>query len=239
MESIWVIYKITGMCGRAYVGATKNGVRARWRQHQRDASYGVDTYLYRAMRKYGAGWFSVQILCECASKEEAKRAERAMITVHNTYANTGNGFNLTYGGDGNWGWKPSTETKARIGVKSAERMANNPDYSRKMVSGHTKDSRKRPGNRDRAISMGHAKKGIKLSEYQREKLRTASIGRVKTESEIAKLKAKRPKGIWKNPPEWTAKMKRTKRSDSLHREALRMRGEPARSALRKETARHG
>lgn len=209
MNETWHIYKITGNCGRAYVGVTKRGATVRWKQHQRDCASGADTYLYNAMRKYGVDWFSLQVLCECYSAREAKTCERALIASHNTYAHSGRGFNLTYGGDGNWGWKPSAKTKEKIGAKSAERMAKSPEYLKNMIAAQN-PHQKRPWNRDRAIAMGHAKKGIKLSEEHIRKVRASSVGRIKTQETRDKLKANRPKGIWKPTKEATEKMKATK-----------------------------
>lgn len=233
----WTIYKITGNCGRAYVGLTSRKVIVRWANHIRDAANGSETFLHRAMRKYGVGWFSVATLCECYSKREAVTAERALIAAHNTYAHAGSGFNLTYGGDGNWGWKPSHEVRAKIGAKSAERMAANPEYVRKMVDGHNSSTRKRPSNSARAAEMGRSKKGTKLSPEHAAKVRVQLIGRPKSDETLAKMRSTRPKGEWKPPQGWVDKMIVSKRHRGwcrkMYQLALNKRGENARFANRR------
>lgn len=209
-DDIFYIYKITGNCGRSYVGVTKRTVMLRWKQHMKDASNGSTTVLHRAIRKYGAGWFTTTTLTECYSKREASVCERAMIATHDTFCHNGNGFNLTCGGEGNWGWKPSSETKNKIGQKSKERIALNPMYVRNMISARGLGSA-RPGNSKRAIEMGHAKKGIKLSEDHKRKVSLAGFGRIKSESTLQKMRINRPKGIWKPSPESVEKMKATKK----------------------------
>lgn len=50
MSEIWYIYKVTDGSGRGYVGVTKRTVLARWKQHVKDATAGVNTALYYAIR---------------------------------------------------------------------------------------------------------------------------------------------------------------------------------------------
>lgn len=215
MTRIWRIYKATGKCGRAYVGVTTQTVQKRWEQHIRDARNGAPYLLHRAIRKYGTGWFSVEELTVCFSKREAIVCEKALIAAHDTYAHAKNGFNLTYGGDGNWGWKPTLETRKKIGAKSAERLAANPEYVQRMIAARTGPPPVTQKKRDRAAAMGRAKKGIKLSDEHRAKISAAGVGRVKSPETIKKMKALRPKGKWKPPQEWVEKMRITKTGKKL------------------------
>jgi hypothetical protein len=211
-EEIFYIYKVTGKCGRSYVGVTKRTPLLRWKQHIKESYAGSTTVFHNAIRKYGESWFSIKIITECFSRSEAEVCERAMIAAHDTYCRGGKGFNLTIGGDGNWGWAPSEETKRKIGEKSRERMAANPDYLRKMVASRSKNQ-KRPQNSKRAAEMGRAKKGISLSDEHRRKISLSSRGRVNSKESIEKAKVSRS---WYRPTQETIeKMRASKKGKKL------------------------
>lgn len=96
MDKIHTIYKITGKCGKGYIGRTTASPHIRWRQHRAFASSGVNYPFYQAVRERGTDWFSVSVLCECFSKREAEVCEKAMIALHGTYYKC-NGWNVQYG----------------------------------------------------------------------------------------------------------------------------------------------
>lgn len=219
--SIWVIYKATGKCGRGYIGLTKNGKDFRWKRHLKAAANGEQSALYNAIRKYGPDWFTVEVICECYSVREAKACERAMIASHGTYAHTGGGFNLTYGGDGNWGWKPSAEVRAKIGAKSSERLAANPEYAKLMGLGRR--GKKKIFTAEHRANMSRANKGRVLPPEWRAKISAAGKGRKHSPESIEKMKAARPKGTWKPSAETCAKISASKRGKKLsaeHRELV-------------------
>lgn len=88
------IYKITNQVNqKSYIGQSLN-IKRRWRHHK--TSYQtIDTYLYRAMRKYGIENFSFEVLKEC-QQEELNQFEQYYIQYYDTFYN---GYNLTLGGD--------------------------------------------------------------------------------------------------------------------------------------------
>ncbi len=85
-----MIYLVTNnINGKRYIGKTSQSVEKRWYQHCKNAEYGHDTYLYRAIRKYGKNNFTVELLCEGLDEEEI-----VMIEAHSPE------YNMTLGGDG-------------------------------------------------------------------------------------------------------------------------------------------
>lgn len=90
------IYVITNTVdGKKYVGQSIN-ISQRWRAHR--TRYQVeDTYLYRAMRKYGLDAFTFEILVEC-DKTDLNNLEQYWIGVYQSN-NPDFGYNLTAGGD--------------------------------------------------------------------------------------------------------------------------------------------
>lgn len=66
--------------GKKYVGQTRQGIQARWSQHRCEAKRRKTTYLHRAIHKYGAENFSISILEEVFSQEDANLVEGYWIT---------------------------------------------------------------------------------------------------------------------------------------------------------------
>lgn len=109
-----LVYLITNeMSGKAYVGRVTGSLTQRWREHLRDASKGLGFYLHKAIRKYGADHFTLQVLENCHSELELDAAERKWIALLGT-AFPAFGYNLTVGGNG--GRIPGSETRRRRGT---------------------------------------------------------------------------------------------------------------------------
>jgi group I intron endonuclease len=85
-----MIYLITNTIdGKRYIGKTSRTIEQRWYQHCKNAEYGHNTYLYKAIRKYGKEAFTVEPLSEGLDEEEV-----LLIAEHNPE------YNMTVGGDG-------------------------------------------------------------------------------------------------------------------------------------------
>lgn len=96
------IYKITNKInGKCYIGQSID-INDRWIRHRsrpfqvNDSAY--NTYLYRAIRKYGLNNFIFEILEECP-REDLNEREIYYIDFYNSYY-TNNGYNMTFGGEG-------------------------------------------------------------------------------------------------------------------------------------------
>lgn len=94
-----LVYLVTNSVnGKVYVGITEQSLKTRWSRHLSDARNGSGFLLHRAIRKYGASAFTVDILARLDSREDAFWVETIAITAFNSLAP--NGYNLTTGGDG-------------------------------------------------------------------------------------------------------------------------------------------
>lgn len=90
-----IIYKITNKVnGKSYIGQTRYTLEFRWRQHLHKKD---NTYFHNAIKKYGAGNFSLEVLEECPYSNLNER-EIFYIAKYDTF---NSGYNLTIGGDGN------------------------------------------------------------------------------------------------------------------------------------------
>lgn len=100
-----VIYKITCLVnGKPYIGQTKQTLNRRIGQHAT-----ADSYIGKAIRKYGWENFTVEVLEECETPEQLNERERFWIACFN--CKHPNGYNLTDGGDGSLGCTQETRDK--------------------------------------------------------------------------------------------------------------------------------
>jgi group I intron endonuclease len=71
------LYIITNKIdGKCYIGKTSQSLDKRWYQHCKNAVYGHDTYLYRAIRKYGVDNFVCEYLADGLDEEEVILIEK-------------------------------------------------------------------------------------------------------------------------------------------------------------------
>lgn len=101
--------------GKWYVGQSKN-IERRVRTHFKRASSGVDTHLYRAIRKFGESNFEYFIL-EGAPQSKLDVRERFYVKKLDAM---NNGYNKTSGG--NRGSSPSKETRVLLGIRAKMQM---------------------------------------------------------------------------------------------------------------------
>ncbi len=126
---------------KVYVGKT-NDPKVRFLDHKKTAERGFTkgrktfSVIHKAIRKYGIGSFSFQLLEEFDNERDCLDAEKFWIELLRTNVNKfGNeyGYNLTDGGDGISGWHHTSEAKIKIGKSSGERTyVVSADSKRKM-----------------------------------------------------------------------------------------------------------
>lgn len=103
-----VIYILTNIVNKKqYVGKAQEtvsinknkwGANGRWKSHIREALRGDKDHcvlLNNAIRKYGPKNFTVEVLCECSSKEDLQHKEVEYILKHNSMLP--NGYNMLLG----------------------------------------------------------------------------------------------------------------------------------------------
>lgn len=107
------IYCHTSPSQKRYVGQSLHGMKARWRNHVRQASKGGGFLLHEAIRKYGAEAFAHELLEVVTTIDAANAAEQKWIAALKTLAP--NGYNLRNGGDVR---SVHEITRKRIGAKA-------------------------------------------------------------------------------------------------------------------------
>ena len=111
-----IVYVLTNkISGKQYVGQhVGDDLQKYWKRNVYLSSLNIrgKTHLYRAIRKYGSENFDARTLVIVGTKDYLDYYERSFIRALNTKAP--NGYNLTDGGDGTSGLRPSEETRRKM-----------------------------------------------------------------------------------------------------------------------------
>jgi len=167
-----IIYKITcKINNKVYIGQTIKSIDHRWKEHL-SASIKGQSLFYRAIKKYGADSFLIEVLENCTSEEELNLREVFWIKKFSSFGD--NGYNLTEGGQGCNGYRHSDDVKTHLskvhkGRKFSDEHLKNLGLAQKermRRSPHGEDARKKmsEGAKNKKISDEHKKK---ISESNR------------------------------------------------------------------------
>lgn len=168
---IYSIYRATcTINNKSYIGFASN-FNQRHHSHKHSFNTGAQTVLYNAMRKHGWDSFTWDIIYQSTDKDYTKNVmEEYFIREYDTYVDNGNGYNMTYGGDGNNGHSQRTLDKLR-----AARLG-------KTMGPCTEETK-------RLISITKKAQGLHTSDKQKEQIRKARIGsKASTESKLKRSK---------------------------------------------------
>ena len=161
------VYVITNIINnKKYVGFTSEGHLKRFKNHLKEARHGGNRLLCKAIRKHGKDNFSVELLEVVGSHKDAIRREQELIMEHKTFAGDedGWGYNTTRGGEGSIGHEVSPELRAKLKLMREDegrwKGDKNPNYKNKLFNNSV-----------------HARRGVKISEEGKRKLREANSGR--------------------------------------------------------------
>lgn len=123
---MFIVYKITNMInGKQYIGITKHSLKRRWQEHVNSANSLNDYYVFhKAIKKYGASNFQLEVLAKDLTKEEAQEKERLYIKQYNTYYLNNKGYNMTFGGECNDHFLGEDAPSAVLTNKQAEAIRN-------------------------------------------------------------------------------------------------------------------
>ena len=163
------IYLITNIENKKqYVGITKFTIKERFLQHTRRGFL-----LTEAINKYGEEKFSVDLIEEVESIAIAYEFEQYYIKQYNT--KVPNGYNLTDGGDGAYGWIISDEDRKRRS-KVMKRLHKEKKTGMHGKT-HSEDTKKKMSD----VTKGKPKPwliGKERSEETRKKISRGNIGKI-------------------------------------------------------------
>ena len=116
------IYKITFDNGKNYIGLTTS-LEDRIKEHKQCAKSGNNRILYNALRKFKMeDTFELIKIDSANTQEELCQKEKYYIYQYNSYYKNGKGYNMTYGGDGSFGYKFTKKQRQKISEANKERF---------------------------------------------------------------------------------------------------------------------
>jgi hypothetical protein len=119
------IYKIIFPNGKHYIGLTTTSLKQRQTEHNNRAKHGDAKYLYNALRKYNMiNNFELIEIDTADTLEELCKKEIYHIVAYNSYYMNGNGYNMTYGGEGTHGYIFTEEDKEKMSESHIKRFEN-------------------------------------------------------------------------------------------------------------------
>jgi len=165
---MYKIYLITNIENKKrYVGITKFSLEERFSQHIKRGFL-----LTEAIQKYGQQKFFIELVEEVESAERAYELEQYYIKQYDT--KVPNGYNLTDGGDGIFGWEASEEYRQEC----SERVKQL--HKEKKVGMYGKNHSEETKKKMSEVSKGKPKPwliGRKFSEETKEKIRQLNLGK--------------------------------------------------------------
>lgn len=186
----WIVYAYTFPNNKKYIGKTCRTLNKR--QGNNFIRYKKCRLLWNAIQKYGIDSIKQEILFEKdTSSSEVCEIEKYFIELYKTnvnkYNNPSYGYNLTGGGDGLVGWKPTTERYQQLCKQLKEVTIKN------IGSKRTEESKQK---------MREAKIGKKLNPLSEEHKRKISLANSKEnmteETRIRRSESKKKKIIATN-----------------------------------------
>ena len=154
---IYSIYTITNLVnGKMYVGYTsQNPPSIRWTNHIRQSKSKGKGHLYDAMRKYGEASFLFSVIYQSMDQYHTLTImEPFFIKECNTFGE--NGYNMTYGGEGQKG------NKSRTGMPHSQSSILKCSENRKGKGTGNRNGMKQPGAVEKIrLSRTGTKKHVK------------------------------------------------------------------------------
>jgi group I intron endonuclease len=149
-----LIYKVTNQINqKSYVGKTELSLSRRKSNHLSDAKRGCEFAFHRALRKYGEEIFAWEVIEKDIEKSLLDDKERHYIALYESFGPKG--YNMSEGGEGQTGWVPSDETRAKW---SEQRKGKDPwnkgmSTPKKVLTEEERAARKADANRRRSESL--------------------------------------------------------------------------------------
>ena len=192
------IYKITNTINnKVYIGQTSKTIEERFAAHVRCASSKVNRYLYDAMNHYGYDKFSIEQIEVC---EDHLLDDREIYWIaYYQSTNPDYGYNMTEGGGGGDTFTGRTEEAKQQFREAVSKRQLGTKRSKETIEKQSKALKGRKLTKEHCLKLSEAQKeryrhshphnyGKPMSEYNKQKLREANLG--KKQSDETKLKRK-------------------------------------------------
>uniref|UniRef100_A0A6C0J0I0 GIY-YIG domain-containing protein n=1 Tax=viral metagenome TaxID=1070528 RepID=A0A6C0J0I0_9ZZZZ len=152
--SVGSIYKIEFPNGKNYIGLTSRSLEDRQKEHKICAKSDDTKCLYKALRKYEmVDTFELVEIDTADTLEELCEKEIGYILSYNSYYMDGNGYNMTYGGEGFNGYVYTEEDNRKNSERRKQYFEDNPE-ARETCSKAQKKRFENPEARKKSSESG-------------------------------------------------------------------------------------
>ena len=139
------IYKIQFPNEKHYIGLTTTSLKQRTKEHKQSAKNGDKKCLYRAIRKYEiVDTFELIEIDKADTIEELREKEIRYIAEYNSYYMNGNGYNMTYGGEGTNGYIFTEDDNLKNSERTKKRYEERPEIRQQISEGLIKFNQEHP-----------------------------------------------------------------------------------------------
>lgn len=171
-----IIYKITNTInGKFYIGQSVN-FKKRWSKHRRDARCGCHYRLHRSMRKHGVDNFIIEFIEENIPQIILNDREKLWIATLIPH------YNMTDGGGGVVGWKPTEEQRCKMSTAQIGRVHS--EETRRSISIANKG---KVNSAEARSKMSIAATGRFCSAETRRVMSIARVGRIPSAESVQKM----------------------------------------------------
>ncbi len=190
---MYYLYRITNQTNnKVYIGQTIDPDR-RWKKHLAYSKQEKKPqYIHRAIAKYGAAFFIMEIIATCRTQEDANSIEVELVKQYDS-RNPEKGYNLCRGGIG--GWLGKHHTKESKEKNRQAHLGNKPSEQTKLKQSESMKKKMKEGWAPKTTFT----KGSEATKYWKGKRNTNGFkkGRVlDPEVESKRLAAIKAKGAW-------------------------------------------
>ena len=159
------IYKIVFPNKKHYIGLTTS-IKQRTTQHKQNTKTGDTKCVYNALRKYEMVDTLELIEIDTAdTNEELCQKEIEYIIKYNSYYMNGNGYNMTYGGEGTKGYVFTEEDNKKNSERLKKYHKNNPEVIREYYKNNPEKG-KEHGERLKLLYKNNPEKKQLMSELK-------------------------------------------------------------------------
>ena len=159
------IYKIVFPNKKHYIGLTTS-IKQRTTQHKQNTKTGDTKCVYNALRKYEMVDTLELIEIDTAdTNEELCQKEIEYIIKYNSYYMNGNGYNMTYGGEGTKGYVFTEEDNKKNSERLKKYHKNNPEVRREYYKNNPEKG-KEHGERLKLLYKNNPEKKQLMSELK-------------------------------------------------------------------------
>jgi predicted GIY-YIG superfamily endonuclease len=166
------IYKIEFPNGKHYIGLTTTTLEQRTKEHKCSAKQCNTICLYNALRKYEmTDTFELIEIDTADTKEELCELEIGYILLYNSYYKDDCGYNMTFGGEGTFGYIRTEEDKQKLseaGKKQFESPESRQKQSERLKKYNEKpEARKKNSEALKKHYKDNPEAGQKISEAKK------------------------------------------------------------------------